>query len=289
MAQSVSHIGKGAVPASSTAASGLSEIALTQRQMREQEYYEQYSRLNTPSDVRFDPVLGEEQRPWNPYWFLCQSVSECFHSPEQRLLDFGCGSGIYSVIFGKVGYEVFGFDISPSNVAIAEQLSAKYGMSQTVHFKTGLGESLDYEDGFFDVVIGVDILHHVDINRSIKECLRVLKKGGTAFFKEPVSVPVFDTLRNTGFGRWLVPNAMSLDRHITEDERKLSKTDLQMIGAMCPTMAMKRFRLFSRLDAFNKTANGKASKLEKFDEQTFSRLPFTKVLGGDVVITLTKD
>jgi hypothetical protein len=68
-------------------------------------------------------------------------------------------------------------------------------------------------------------------------------------------------------------------------------TDLQAIGAACPTMTLKRFRLFSRLDAFNKrlTPNGQPSKLEKFDEQTFSRLPFTKVLGGDVVITLTKE
>jgi hypothetical protein len=55
-------------------------------------------------------------------------------------------------------------------------------------------------------------------------------------------------------------------------------------------MSVKRFRLFSRLDAFNKNlaTNGRPSPIEKFDERVFRLLPFTQALGGDVVICLKK-
>jgi len=265
--------------------------SLTGRQQRELEYYEQFSKLNAPTEVSFAPVVGEERRPWNPYWFLCQSIAEQFRSPKEKLLDFGCGPGIYSVIFGKVGYEVSGFDISPSNVEIANELAARYELANQVHFDIGAAERLDYPDEYFDVVVGIDILHHVDIAHSVQECLRVLKKGGAAFFKEPVAVPLFDPLRESRLGRWLVPKETSLERHITEDERKLTTNDLQTLKQLCPNMSVKRFRLFSRLDAFNKKLanSGRPSALEKLDARVFQYLPFMKAFGGDVVIKLTKD
>jgi 2-polyprenyl-3-methyl-5-hydroxy-6-metoxy-1,4-benzoquinol methylase len=263
---------------------------LTERQQRERDYYEEFSRLNPPVEVCFAPVLGTERRPWNPYWFLCESVAGCFRSPGQRLLDFGCGPGIYSTIFGKAGYEVIGFDISPNNIAIARQLAERYGLSETVHFTADVAEDVKFPNDYFDVVVGIDILHHVDIAHSVKECMRVLKPGGAAFFKEPVEAAVFERLRNSAFGRWLLPKNKSLERHITEDERKLTSHDLQTIAALCSEMSVKRFRLFSRLDAFNKNlaTNGRPSPIEKFDERVFQLLPFMQALGGDVVICLKK-
>ena len=54
------------------------EISLTERQRREREYYEEYSMLSAPAEVCFDPVAGNERRPWNPYWSLCESVAARF-------------------------------------------------------------------------------------------------------------------------------------------------------------------------------------------------------------------
>ena len=268
----------------------MSATALTERQWREREYYEQYSALNAPQRVSFDPIAGVERRPWNPYWFLCESVASCYRSRGDKLLDFGCGPGVYSIIFAKLGFEVFGFDISPSNITLAEELADRYDFSDRTHFKTGIGEQLNYEDESFDVIVGVDILHHVDIARAIKECMRVLKKGGRAFFKEPVEVPAFDALRNTSAAKWLVPKSASLERHITEDERKLTTGDLHTIRSLCSDVTLKRFRLLSRLDAFNKelATSGKSSPIEKLDEKIFRYLPFTRAFGGDLVIRLIK-
>ena len=268
----------------------MSAVTLTGRQSREREYYEQYSALNRPERVNFDIVAGVERRPWNPYWFMCQSVASTFGSGEQKLLDFGCGPGVYSVLFAKVGFQVFGVDISPQNVTIAEKLAERYGFSDRTCFMTGIGEQLPYTDETFDVIVGVDILHHVDIARSIRECLRVLKPGGHAYFKEPVEVRLFDRLRNTSICQRFVPKAASLERHITEDEKKLTLADLQTIRRQCPDMTLQRFRLFSRLDAFDKqlAASGRPSRIEQLDQQIFRRLPFTKQFGGDLVIQLHK-
>ena len=45
--------------------------------------------------------------------------------------------------------------------------------------------SMSFEDSSFDTVVGSSILHHLEIDESIKEIFRVLKSGGTICFTEP--------------------------------------------------------------------------------------------------------
>ena len=201
----------------------MSSLSLTERQRRELEFYEEYSELTGQIEVCFDPIAGTETRPWNSYWRVIEIVRENFISESQRLLDFGCGKGGSSVTFAKIGYEVFGFDLAPNNISIAERLAQKYGVSDRIHLSVGVAEKLNYPAEHFDMIVGTDILHHVDISQSLAECSRVLKKGGLAVFHEPVRVPLFDRLRETRLGRWLVPKEASLDRHLTHDERKLAR------------------------------------------------------------------
>ena len=262
---------------------------LTQRQIRELEFYEEFSERNESIEVCFDSVLGKETRPWNSYWRITDLAKEHFRGEGERLLDFGCGKGESSVIFSRIGYEVFGFDLSPNNIAIAKRLAEQYGMTAKTHFSVSAAEKLNYPSDYFDIVAGTDILHHVDIGRSLAESFRVLKKGGLAIFHEPIRVPVFDTLRETAFGRWLIPGTASLDHHITEDERKLTDSDLQVIKKFDPGFSMQRFLLLARLDRFIRDPNGKqASFLEKVDFQLFKALPFLKNFAGIAVIVLRK-
>ena len=261
---------------------------LTDRQKREQEFYEEYSDRNTPTEVNFDPVVSDERRPWNSYWRFIEIVQENFKSEGQRLLDFGCGTGFYSLIFAKVGYEVFGFDIAPNNIAIANNLSEKYGLQNKTHFTVSVAETLDYEDEYFDAVTGINILHHVDIKNSVAECMRVLKPGGIALFHEPVRAPLFDVVRESKLGTKLVSKEASFDRHITQDERKLTKEDLRLIKSFGGACTFERFLLFSRLDRFIKKDAKAPSVLEQFDARVFKWLPFTRAFGGECVIILKK-
>lgn len=267
----------------------MSDMHLTERQRRELEFYEEFSKSNEPLEVNFDVIAGKETRPWNSYWRVAEIAKQHFQSEDQRLLDFGCGTGMNSLVFAKIGYEVFGFDLSPSNISIAEGLAQKYGVAERSHFSVNTAESLDYEDEFFDVIVGVDILHHIDIGEALRECSRVLKRGGLAIFHEPIRVPFFDALRETRFGRWLVPKEASLDRHVTHDERKLSADDIEVVRRFDPNLSAERFLLFSRLDRFIRNPNNKKpSRLEKIDFRLFRLLPFVKAYAGIIVLVLKK-
>ena len=267
----------------------MSDTQLTERQRRELEFYEEFSKCNEPLEVNFDVIAGKETRPWNSYWRVVEIAKEHFQSEEQKLLDFGCGTGLNSMVFAKIGYEVFGFDLSPSNISIAESLAQKYGVAERTHFSVNAAESLNYEDEFFDVIVGVDILHHINISQALTECSRVLKPGGLAIFHEPMRAPVFDTLRETRFGRWIAPKEASLDRHVTHDERKLSADDLEVIKSFDPNLSTERFLLFSRLDRFVRNSESKeASRLEKIDFRLFKLLPFLKTYAGIIVLVLKK-
>jgi ubiquinone/menaquinone biosynthesis C-methylase UbiE len=262
---------------------------LTQRQIRELKFYEEFSERNGLAEVCFDSISGKETRPWNSYWRVAEIARLHFKGEGQKLLDFGCGPGESSVVFARIGYDVFGFDLSPNNISIAGRLAEKYGVTERTHFSVSVAEKLDYPTGSFDLVIGTDILHHVDISRALAETFRVLKSGGLAIFHEPIRAPVFDRLRETAFGKWLIPRKASLDHHITEDERKLTNGDLEVIKTFDAGFSTQRFLLFSRLDRFIRNpASNKPSILEKLDFQLFKLLPFLKNYAGVAVIVLRK-
>jgi len=265
---------------------GMAHVALTERQRRERQYYDHFVWRDAVDVGSLAAVRGEERRPWNPYWFVAQIVRERFTASTQRLLDVGCGPGTYSVQLAHLGYRVTGLDVSTSNVETARALAARYGMSERTRFDVGVAEALDYPSSHFDIVVGIDILHHVEVASAVAECLRVLRPDGVAIFKEPIAVPLFDRLRNTRLGCAIRPKDVSFDLHITQDERKLTAADLRLIGQMC-SVEEHRFRLVSRLDALIgerfKTAKG-ASKLEIVDGQLMRVLPMLRVLGGSVVL-----
>jgi len=262
----------------------------SERQKREREFYEEYSKRYPIQEVSFDPILGEEKRPWNPYWFVYEFALTSFKNKNQKLLDFGCGSGIASIRFAKIGYEVYGFDISESNIELAKSLSLKYGLEKRTYFSIQIAEKLNYPNDFFDIVIGIDILHHVEIKLAIDQCFRLLKKGGVAIFKEQIEVPLLDGIRNTELVKHFVPKGKSFERHITEDERKLNPFDLSSINKRFPKMSCHRFALLSRFDQFlRKPESPKVSWLEKIDYFLFKAIPSLSFLGGMIVIKLKKE
>lgn len=262
---------------------------LTSRQQREREFYEEFSKNLKDFDVDFEPVLGKERRPWNSYWFVYEFVAQKFKHQNQRLLDFGCGYGVSSLRYAEIGYEVYGFDISINNINIAKKLAKKYDFNNKTHFSIQIAERLKYPAEFFDVIVGIDILHHVEIEQAVKECLRVLKKDGIAIFREHIEVPIFDKIRKTVFIKRLVPKEKSLDKHITEDERKLIMDDVQIISRIFPQLLLYRFNFLSRLDRFiKKTDDKNSSLLEQVDYFLFKVFPFLKYFGGSVVLILKK-
>lgn len=261
----------------------------TARQQRERDFYREYSRSHEDEEVVFDPVLGGEKRPWNSYWRLYEIVRDAYREPSQRLLDFGCGLGNAAMCHARIGYHVSGFDICEENIVACRRKAEKYGFRDRTEFSLQTAEALSYPDDSFDVVAGFDILHHVEVELALAQARRVLKPGGIAVFREFVEVPVLDSLRNSAIGTWLVPNDPSLDDHRTQDEEKLTREQMRTVRAVFPECELIHFNLLSRLNKFLPNPHPeRPSRIEMLDRAVFRWLPFTRRLGGDVVMVLRK-
>lgn len=270
---------------------------LTERQLRERDYYEKYaSTFDVDQDIDYAPVegplLGYERRPWNSYWrtFEVPIVKMQTAKRKMRLLDFGCGPGENAIRFARAGFHVTGFDICEKNIQTCQQLFTRNKMEESGHFTVSPAEKLPFEDKSFDIVVGIDILHHVDIPLALKEIRRVLKPGGIAVFREPIEVPVFEWIRNTAIVKYFFPNDPSLDAHITADERKLNKYDLALIRNVFPRYQFERKLLFSRLDKLFRKPNDKSvSILEIIDHFLIKAFPFLSQFGGASVMVLKNE
>ena len=93
------------------------------------------------------------------------------------VLDVGCGGGILSEEFAKVGCCVTGLDPSEPSLETARKHATMEGL--TIDYRQGSGESMPFEKDSFDVVVCCDVLEHVDnLESTLREVARVLKPGG---------------------------------------------------------------------------------------------------------------
>ncbi|MBI4352751.1 MAG: class I SAM-dependent methyltransferase [Candidatus Omnitrophica bacterium] len=100
--------------------------------------------------------------------------------PGKRVLEVGCGTGFFSELFLSSGAELHAIDLSPE---LLQKAVERCGGG--VDFRTCDVEALPFPDGFFDAVVGVRVLHHLDMEAAFREIVRTLKTGGVIAFCEP--------------------------------------------------------------------------------------------------------
>jgi SAM-dependent methyltransferase len=96
---------------------------------------------------------------------------------DRRLLDVGCGDGIYSVEVARRGAVTAGIDRSEAMLAAAHNRAADAGLG--VDLQLGDARALPFDDESFDIVIAVTVLCFLpDPQEAINEMSRVLAPGG---------------------------------------------------------------------------------------------------------------
>lgn len=106
-----------------------------------------------------------------------------------KILDIGCGSGRIGKILQNAGYQVTGLDFADEAVkkAIANGINAK---------RANLDEGIPESDSMYDVVWAGDIIEHVfDPIGLLRECFRVLKKGGVILITIPSDVGLVSRIK----------------------------------------------------------------------------------------------
>jgi SAM-dependent methyltransferase len=131
-----------------------------------------------------------ETKPHNAYCERPATLSLLPDVENKRVLDAGCGPGIYSEWLIEHGAEVVAFDASPKMVELAKR---RLGGSAEVR-RADLGKPLDFlGDASFDVVLSPLVLEYVeDWRGAFAECYRILRPGGHLIFS--VTHPFSDYL-----------------------------------------------------------------------------------------------
>ena len=120
----------------------------------------------------------------------------------RRVLDLGCGEGLFTRRFAKAGAEVTAIDIAPELVMIAKREAAnesEHYKFQPRFFVSDAAAIPVVVDATQDiVVINLALQNIEDVSRVFKECARVLKTGGKLFIV--LNHPAFRIPKASGWG-----------------------------------------------------------------------------------------
>ena len=105
------------------------------------------------------------------------------YAQDQIILDAGCGAGYGAAKLAQAGAKkVYGVDISADSV----QYCQEHYYEPSLSFQQGNLTSLDFPDGFFDLIVALEVIEHIkDYEKAISEFYRVLKPEGMLIISTP--------------------------------------------------------------------------------------------------------
>lgn len=96
-----------------------------------------------------------------------------------NILEAGTGKGYFTLALARAGFNFFSFDISATEQRFAQLNLMYYGLQQQVTFLVANVESIPCDDGFFDVIYAVNMIHHLSsVRKTCDEFIRILSPDG---------------------------------------------------------------------------------------------------------------
>ena len=212
----------------------------------------QLSQLLTPAETieRYRTPPKKTAFPLEYAFYLLGDVR------GKTVLEYGCGDGENTVVLANRGARVIAFDISPELLAVAKE-RLEVNRCEGVELLIGSAHNLPLPDESIDVVFGMAILHHLDLEIASREIRRVLKKDGRGIFEEP--------LRNSKLYAWarqffpMQADVSPFERPLTDREIEDFATSrpqrartfqllLSSVASVLPFRRQRAVRLCARLD-----------------------------------------
>jgi SAM-dependent methyltransferase len=114
----------------------------------------------------------------------------------KRMLDIGCGLGMYVEKLRQFSDQVHGCDVDPEKVFKAS--------TRLPNIHLAAAEDLPFPDGSFDVILLNEVIEHVDDDRAtIREAYRCLAPGGQIIIYAPNRWYPFETHGFYLFGHYI--------------------------------------------------------------------------------------
>ncbi len=96
-----------------------------------------------------------------------------------NILETGTGKGYFTLALARAGYHFFSFDISAEEQKYALLNLMYYNLQQQVTFGIADVEGIPCNDGFFDVIFAVNMIHHLSsVRKACSELVRILSPQG---------------------------------------------------------------------------------------------------------------
>ena len=242
---------------------------LTKINIREKEFH---NKLHTSGNPR----------PENKYYKALNNLYEDFlillkyKTINKYVLDYGCGNGVYSEQVVNFNPEkITAIDISEEAIEIGKSKNNK-----NIDYRVENCESTKLNSNSFDLIYGVGILHHLNLNKSMKEIERLLKKEGNIIFIEPLGTnPLINIYRK------LTPNSRSSDEH------PLTFKDLKYLRNLFNNVKITYYGFFTLIfmPFYKSPKNSKLfTFLIKIDKILF-KIPIFKFLAWSILIEAQKN
>ncbi len=243
---------------------------------------------NLPVDEFFEACTAPENR-----WLL-EKLGDL---TGRKVLELGCGAGEASIYLAKKGADVTATDLSGGMLKVVERLAKKHDVSVKTH-KTD-ADQIDFPDGTFDIVYAANLLHHVDIGKTLDEACRVLKPGGIFCSWDPIAHnPAINVYRRIA------------TEVRTEDEHPLRMKDLKLFSKHFSKVEYATFwfftlwifirfyfiervdpnkeRYWKKIITEHQKLEPRYNRLERLDRRFFRLFPFLRRYAWNIAVIATK-
>jgi demethylmenaquinone methyltransferase/2-methoxy-6-polyprenyl-1,4-benzoquinol methylase len=98
----------------------------------------------------------------------------------KRILDIATGTGDLAIMMADLQPEkIVGLDISAGMLEVGKQKIAAKNLSEKIDMVLGDSENIPFEDNYFDAItVSFGVRNFENLDKGLKEILRVLKPGG---------------------------------------------------------------------------------------------------------------
>jgi len=170
---------------------------------------------------------------------------------SMKVLEIGCGTGLFTKELLKTKAEIFAIDLSQDLLRTAMATITE----SNVHFEEQNACCLRFKDEMFDAVVGSSTLHHIDLIPALQEFNRVLKPGGFITFTEPnmLNPQVFVERKFRFLFEYVSPDEYAFIKgSLTRDLRKTGFENINILPFdwLHPSTPKKLIRLVDRLGSF---------------------------------------
>lgn len=260
--------------------------------IKEEEFHDDWAESMNLEKILVDEFFEAATCPENQFF-----IKEIGDITNKKVLELGCGAGEASVYFAKKGADVIATDLSSKMLEVAEKLAAMHNTK--IKTKKMPADKIDFPDNTFDIVYAGNLLHHVDVEATIKEVQRVLKNGGYFLSWDPLAHnPAINIYRRIA------------SEVRTEDEHPLRMKDVRLFKKYFSSQKTKatwlftlwifvRFYFIERVDPNkerywkkiiydHKKLEKKYHRIEKLDNFFLKIFPFLKRYCWNIAIIARK-